>query len=154
MQKTLIDVSFPGGKRVDANIGKFVIKSDQSALSGGNGSAPEPFQLFLASIATCAGIYALSFCQSRQISTDSMLLTMECDWDEEKRRYAKFSIDLKLPEDFSEKYEKAVIKSMDLCAVKKHMIDPPQFEITTSWPEEPKIPTSIFKTEPIPEDGT
>jgi uncharacterized OsmC-like protein len=132
MKKTLIDVSFPGGKKVDAKIGKFVIKTDQSALSGGDGSAPEPFQLFLASIATCAGIYALSFCQSRHISTDSMSLTMEGDWDDEQKRYRKFSIDLTLPGDFSEKYKKAVIRSMDLCAVKRHMIDPPEFEITTS----------------------
>lgn len=132
MKKTVLDVSFPGGKRVDAKMGEFVIKSDQPAFYGGDGSAPEPFQLFLASIATCAGIYALSFCQSRQINTDSMSLTMECEWDEEKKRYQKFSIDLKLPEGFSEKYKKAVIKSMDLCAVKKHMIDPPEFEITTS----------------------
>jgi len=132
MKKTVLDVSFPGGKRVDAKMGEFVIKSDQPAFYGGDGSAPEPFQLFLASIATCAGIYALSFCQSRRINTDSMSLTMECAWDEEKKRYQKFSIDLKLPEGFSEKYKKAVIKSMDLCAVKKHMIDPPEFEITTS----------------------
>jgi uncharacterized OsmC-like protein len=132
MKKTVLDASFPGGKRVDAKMANFVIKTDQSEISGGDGSAPEPFQLFLASIATCAGIYALSFCQSRQINTDAMSLTMECEWDEEKKRYQKFSIDLKLPEDFSDKYRKAVIKSMDLCAVKKHMIDPPEFEITTS----------------------
>ncbi len=113
-------------------MGNFVIKTDQPVLYGGDGSAPEPFQLFLASIATCAGIYALSFCQSREIKTDSMSLAMECEWDEERKRYQKFSIDLKLPEGFSEKYKKAVIKSMDLCAVKKHMIDPPEFEITTS----------------------
>jgi uncharacterized OsmC-like protein len=132
MKKTVLDVSFPGGKRVDANIGNFLVKTDQPVLDGGDGSAPEPFQLFLVSIATCAGIYALSFCQSRQINTDAMSLTMECEWNEERKRYQKFSIDLKLPEDFSDKYRKAVIKSMDLCAVKKHMIDPPEFEITTS----------------------
>ncbi|MBW2095272.1 MAG: OsmC family protein [Deltaproteobacteria bacterium] len=132
MKKTILDVSFPGGKRVDAKIGNFVVKTDQPVLYGGDGSAPEPFQLFLASIATCAGIYALSFCQSRQMSTDTMSLTMECEWDEEKKRYQKISIDLKLPEGFSDKYKKAVIKSMDLCAVKKHMIDPPEFEIITS----------------------
>jgi uncharacterized OsmC-like protein len=132
MKKTVLDVSFPGGKRVDANIGNFLVKTDQPVLDGGDSSAPEPFQLFLVSIATCAGIYALSFCQSRQINTDAMSLTMECEWNEERKRYQKFSIDLKLPEDFSDKYRKAVIKSMDLCAVKKHMIDPPEFEITTS----------------------
>ena len=132
MEKALLDVSFPGGKRVDAKIGKFVAKTDQSIAYGGDASAPEPFQLFLASLATCAGIYALNFCQVRKIETNGMSLTMECEWDEEKKRYEKFSLNLKLPEGFSQKYRKAVIKSMDLCAVKRHMVDPPEFEITTS----------------------
>ncbi|RLB27631.1 MAG: osmotically inducible protein OsmC [Deltaproteobacteria bacterium] len=132
MKKALLEVTFPGGKRVDAKIGKFVIKTDQPIWSGGDGSAPEPFQLFLASIATCAGIYALSFCQTRQIDTNNMSLTMECEWDEEKKRYKKFAINLKLPEGFDPRYKKAIIKSMDLCAVKKHMVNPPEFLITTS----------------------
>ncbi|RLB42479.1 MAG: osmotically inducible protein OsmC [Deltaproteobacteria bacterium] len=132
MSKTVLEVFFPGGKRVDAKIGKFVIKTDQPVWSGGEGSAPEPFQLFLASIATCAGIYAVSFCQSRDISTDGMSLTMECEWDDERRRYKKFSINLKLPKGFDSRYKKAIIRSMDLCAVKKHMIEPPEFEITAS----------------------
>ncbi len=132
MGKTLLEVTFPGGKKVDAKIERFIIKTDQAVWAGGEGSAPEPFQLFLASIATCAGIYALSFCQSRKINTEGMFLTMECEWDEERKRYRKFSINLKLPEGFPSKYKGAVIKSMDLCAVKKHMIEPPEFEITTS----------------------
>jgi hypothetical protein len=57
---------------------------------------------------------------------------MECEWDEDKKRYPKMSINLRLPEGFDEKYRKAVIRSMDLCSVKKHMMDPPEFEITTS----------------------
>ncbi|MBW2050564.1 MAG: osmotically inducible protein OsmC, partial [Deltaproteobacteria bacterium] len=56
MKKARVEVSFPGGKRVDAQIGGFTIKTDQSRDNGGDESAPEPFQLFLASIATCAGI--------------------------------------------------------------------------------------------------
>ncbi len=132
MKRSLVEVSFPDGKRIDAKIGKFIINTDQAVANGGDESAPEPFQLFLASIATCAGIYALSFCQSRKISVDGMSLSMECDWDEDKNRYPKMSINLRLPEGFDEKYRKAVIRSMDLCSVKKHMIDPPEFEITTS----------------------
>ncbi|MBW1717551.1 MAG: OsmC family protein [Deltaproteobacteria bacterium] len=132
MKKALLEVTFPGGKRVDAKIGKFVIKTDQPIWAGGEGSAPEPFQLFLASIATCAGIYAVSFCQSREISTEGMYLTMVCEWDDERKRYSKFSINLKLPEGFDEKYKRPIIRSMDLCAVKKHMIDPPEFEISAT----------------------
>jgi len=66
------------------------------------------------------------------MSVDGMSLSMECDWNEDKNRYSKMSIDLRLPEGFDEKYRKAVVRSMDLCSVKKHMMDPPEFEITTS----------------------
>ena len=68
MDKT-IEVSFPGGKRVDGKIENMIIKTDQPVEEGGGGSAPEPFNLFLMSIATCAGIYALDFCQAREIET-------------------------------------------------------------------------------------
>ena len=132
MKRSLVKVSFPGGTKIDAQIGEFMINTDQATANGGDESAPEPFQLFLASIATCAGIYALSFCQSRKMSVDGMSLSMECDWNEDKNRYSKMSIDLRLPEGFDEKYRKAVVRSMDLCSVKKHMMDPPEFEITTS----------------------
>jgi len=132
MKKSVVEVSFPGGKKIDAQIGEFTINTDQAVANGGDASAPEPFQLFLASIATCAGIYALSFCQSRNIRPDGMSLSMECERDEDKNRYSKMSINLKLPEGFDEKYRKAVVRSMDLCSVKKHMIDPPEFAITTS----------------------
>src|SRR5690242_6208835 len=54
-----IEVSFPGGKRVDARVGSFVVHTDQPADQGGEGGAVSPFDLFLASLATCAGIYVL-----------------------------------------------------------------------------------------------
>ena len=132
MKRSFVEVSFPDGKKIDAKIGEFTINTDQAIANGGDESAPEPFQLFLASIATCAGIYALSFCQSRNIRLDGMSLSMECDWDEDKKRYPIMSIDLRLPKGFDEKYREAVVRSMDLCSVKKHMMDPPEFKITTS----------------------
>src|SRR5215471_4208280 len=58
-----IEVSFPGGKRVDAQVGEFAIRTDQPEALGGAGTAPTPYDLFLASLATCAGIYVLGFCQ-------------------------------------------------------------------------------------------
>ena len=62
-----MDIRFPGGKKVDAVYKGFTVKTDQPRGEGGDGSAPEPFDLFLASIGTCAGIYALSFCQARGV---------------------------------------------------------------------------------------
>ena len=133
MKRSLVKVSFPDGKKIDATIGEFTINTDQKKENGGDESAPEPFQLFLASIATCAGIYALNFCQARHIPLDGMSLSMECERDENENRYPKMSINLKLPDGFDEKYRKAIIRSMDLCSVKKHMLNPPEFEITTSY---------------------
>ena len=131
MDKT-IEVNFPGGKKVDGKIGNMVIKTDQPVKDGGEGSAPEPFQLFLMSIATCAGIYALDFCQTREFETKDMTLTMNCEFDSSGRVCQKLSIDLRVPAGFPEKYKKAILRTMDLCSVKKHIIDPPEFEIKTS----------------------
>jgi putative redox protein len=72
-----IHVTFPGGKRVDADFGTQVVKTDQSREHGGEGTAPEPFDLFLASLATCAGLYVLGFCNARGLSTDGIELTQD-----------------------------------------------------------------------------
>lgn len=124
-----IEVVFPGGKKVDAKMAHLVVKTDQPMKSGGDGTAPEPFQLFLVSIATCAGIYALDFCQIRGISTENMTLTMGCEFDERGRVCKKLIIDLKLPTGFPEKYKGAIARVMDGCSVKKHILNPPEFEI-------------------------
>jgi ribosomal protein S12 methylthiotransferase accessory factor len=127
-----IEVSFPGGKRIDAKIGNFQVRTDQSLANGGEGTAPEPFEFFLASIATCAGIYALEFCQAREIPTEGMALTMSCEWDEKKQLIQKLHIELKVPPGFPDRYRKAVVRVMDLCTVKKHIVHPPEFIITAN----------------------
>ena len=131
MEKT-IAVEFPGGKKIDAQIGDFVVHTDQALANGGGETAPEPFQLFLASIATCAGIYALEFCQAREITSEGMALTMSCEWDEKQQSIEKLHIDLKVPPGFPDRYKKAVARVMDLCSVKKHIIHPPEFIITVN----------------------
>jgi uncharacterized OsmC-like protein len=131
MDKT-IEVNFPGGKRVDGKIENMIIKTDQPVEEGGGGSAPEPFNLFLMSIATCAGIYALDFCQAREIETKDMALTMKCEYDPTGRVYKKLTIDLRVPAGFPEKYKKAIVRTMDLCSVKKHIVNPPEIELKTS----------------------
>ena len=127
-----LKVEFPGGLRVDAIVRGHTISTDQPIGSGGGDSAPSPFELFLSSIATCAGIYALGFCNSKGISTEGMSISMDIGKDINSGLVSKVSLDLKVPEDFPKKYESAIIKSMDLCAVKKHLQNPPEFEITTS----------------------
>ena len=127
-----ITVSFPGGKGIDAKLGNFVVHTDQTLANGGEETAPEPFQIFLASIATCAGLYALEFCQAREIPSEGMALTMTCEWDEKQRGIKKLHIDLKVPPGFPDRYKKAVVRVMDLCSVKKHIMNPPEFVITAN----------------------
>ena len=127
---TEIEVSFPGNLKVEAKIGEFVIATDQPEKAGGDGSAPTPFTLFGASIATCAGFFAVKFCRTRNISTDGMKLRMEYDWDKEKKRYPKMILQLTLPIDFPEKYHDAILRAMDQCVVKEHIHNPPEFVIS------------------------
>ncbi len=129
MNDQCASISFPGGKRVKAKIGEFEILTDQSKKSGGDASAPEPFDLFIASIATCAGIFALGFCQSRDISTEGMNLLMSCVRNEKKKMISRITLHLTLPSDFPEKYHSGIIRSMEQCTVKKHMLDAPEFVI-------------------------
>ena len=122
-------VNFPGGQKVDAIYKGFTIKSDQSERGGGEGTAPAPFDLFLASIGTCAGFYVLRFCQERDIPTDNINVVMKTDRNPETGMIGKISIDINLPDGFPEKYRKAVILAADHCAVKKHVLNAPAFDI-------------------------
>ncbi len=129
MTTKYIEVHFPGGKCVDAKVGNFHIQTDQSVKAGGQASAPEPFDLFLASIATCAGIFAVNFCESRHIDTSGMELRMESDWDKKKHLITCMRLILSLPQGFPEKYRGSIVKAMGLCTVKRHMLDAPEFDI-------------------------
>jgi len=125
-----ITVIFPGGKRVDAHYGGRTVQTDQSVNNGGEGSAPEPFDLFFVSMATCVGIYVLEFCTTRELDTEGLGVHLHSELDPEEKRYPKISIDITLPSDFPEKYRKAVWRTANLCTVKKHILTPPEFDIT------------------------
>lgn len=120
-------VTFPGGKRVDAEYKGFLIKTDQPVYAGGEGTAPQPFDLFLGSIATCVGYYVLAFCQNRGILLDQASVLMRMSRNTKKKMIDKISIEIKLPSEFPDKYTNAIIKSVDKCAVKNHMVDAPAF---------------------------
>ena len=122
-----LDVLFPGGKRVDIRVREFEISTDQSVKAGGAASAPEPFDLFLASMAACSGFYALNFCQSRGLSTDGLRLQMLWERDEKQPAQTKARLRLTLPNGFPRNYRSSIVKAMDLCAVKKHIQDAPDF---------------------------
>jgi len=128
-----IRVTYPGGKRVDAEYKGFTIKTDQPLYAGGDASAPAPFDLFLVSIAACAGIYVVSFCQSRNIPLEQSSLTMRMTKDDKTRMISKIEIEIELPPEFPEKYRNAVIKAVDQCAVKAHLQTPPEIAVGTHW---------------------
>ncbi len=127
-----MEVRFPGKLAVEAKVGNFIVRADQPAAAGGDESAPSPFALFLASLATCAGFYAVAFCRQRDIDTEGMALTASFDRDSITHRLEKVSLALTLPPGFPEKYKKAIIRSMDECAVKRTIQDPPTFEVTAA----------------------
>lgn len=122
-------VRFPGGKKVDAEYGGFTIRTDQPVAGGGEASAPQPFDLFLASIATCAGIYVKGFCDSRGLATEGLGIEMRIEREADGHRVARLVLEIRLPPGFPEKHREAVIRAADLCAVKKHIMTPPAFEI-------------------------
>lgn len=125
-------VSFPGGKRVDATYNGFTIRTDQSPRGGGEGSAPPPFDLFLASIATCAGIYVKGFCDARGLATEGLALTMSIVADPVNHRIGALELDIHLPSGFPAHFKDAVVRSAELCAVKQHLQNPPRIEVRAS----------------------
>jgi putative redox protein len=121
-------VDFPGGSRVDAHFGNFTVPTDQPPAA----SAPTPFDLFLASIATCAGIYVLGFCQQRGLPTDGIQIIQRMYHEPLTGMIAEIDIDILVPPAFPEKYRDSLIRSAELCKVKKHLEKPPKFNVTTS----------------------
>jgi ribosomal protein S12 methylthiotransferase accessory factor len=128
----MMEIIFEGGKVVTAHSHGHIIKTDQPVRSGGQNSAPSPFELFLASIGTCAGIYVKSFCDNRSIPTDNIKIIQTVEFDEETGLPVNIKLDIKLPSDFPDKYKEAVISVAELCKVKKTMASPPVFEVITS----------------------
>jgi len=130
MNEFIID--FPGGARVDAHFGPYTVKTDQPPSGGGEGSAPAPFSLFLASLGTCAGIYVLGFCRQRGLPTEGIRLVQRMESDPRTHMLSKVMLDIQLPPEFPGKYKDAVIRAAEQCAVKKHLENPPQTVVTTT----------------------
>lgn len=121
-------IDFPSGSRVDAHFGQFTVKTDQPPSA----SAPTPFDVFLSSIGTCAGIYVLRFCRQRGLPTEDLRIIQHVTRDPQTGLVSRISLDIQLPAGFPEKYRQAVIQSAQLCAVKKLLEHPPVFDIVTS----------------------
>ncbi len=127
-----MEIILNGGKVIKAKLDNHLIITDQPLENGGGNTAPAPFDLYLASIGTCAGIYIKSFCERREIPTKNIKILQTVEFDPLKRVPSNIKLDIRLPEDFPEKYKEAVINAAELCAVKKSIKNPPNFEISTS----------------------
>lgn len=125
-------VSFPGGVAVDATYEGHTVHTDQPVAAGGTDSAMSPFDLFFASIATCMGFYALRFCQQRDLATEGLRMTLDPVRDEDGKRVTLVRVAVQLPAGFPEKYRFAIERAIDHCAVKKHIMESPRFELTVS----------------------
>jgi putative redox protein len=125
-----LKVVFSGNYKIDVEYKGFTVKTDQPVRDEGDGTAPAPFDLFLVSIAACAGFYALAFCKERKIPTEGLGVTMTTERGEVSRMIDKIAIVVDVPPGFPEKYRFALVKAVDHCTVKAHMVRPPQFEIT------------------------
>lgn len=124
-----MDILFPGEKRVDVRLGSHVIHTDQPPLHGGQDAHPAPFDLFLASIGACSGIFALGFCQARGLSTEGLALHQTVTFDEKTHLPTGIRLELTLPQGFPQKYEAPILRSIEHCTVKKALAAMPHIEV-------------------------
>lgn len=124
-------IDFPGGARVDAHFRGHDLPTDQPPQGGGQDSAPMPFEVFLASIGTCAGIYILGFCRQRGIPADGIRIVQRNNFNPRNGMVDKVDLEIQVPPTFPKQYHDALIRSADLCKVKKTLENPPKFEIVT-----------------------
>ncbi|MFC1679142.1 OsmC family protein [Elusimicrobiota bacterium] len=127
-----MEITFPGSKRVRASFKGFDIDTDQSKRDGGEGEYPSPFDLFLTSLGTCAGIYVLSFCQERKLPTEGLNLIQSTERDKQSKAITRVVIKIQLPTGFPDKYKQAVVKAAELCTIKKYLGNPPSFTISAA----------------------
>ncbi|MFL6197217.1 MAG: OsmC family protein [Thermoanaerobaculia bacterium] len=132
-------ITFPGGVAVDSNFLGFTVHTDQRADHGGADTGPEPFELFLASLGTCAGFYALRFCQQREIDATGLGLRLTTEKDATGSRLGLVRMEIQLPEGFPEKYRDAIVRAADQCAIKRHIVEPPRFEVVAVPSGKPQL---------------
>ncbi len=126
-----IIVRLTGGRRVEAQLGEHRVVTDQPRENGGEDSAPSPFQLFLASLGTCAGIFVQGFCARRGIPFEEIRLIERPTFSESGALEA-VEFQLELPASFPPNYEDAVLRVIDQCSVKRAMQSPPGFRVQLS----------------------
>ncbi|QYJ96928.1 OsmC domain/YcaO domain-containing protein [Shewanella alkalitolerans] len=126
-----IKVNFLDNLRLEAKFDDFTVTADQPIRYKGDGSAPSPFDYFLASSALCAAYFVKVYCKARDISTDNIRLSQNNIVDPEDRYNQIFQIQVELPDDISDKDREGILRSIDRCTVKKVVQTGPEFKIET-----------------------
>ncbi|MDR3503232.1 MAG: OsmC domain/YcaO domain-containing protein [Legionella sp.] len=126
-----IKVNFLDNLRLEAKFDDFTVIADQPIRYKGDGSAPSPFDYFLASSALCAAYFIKVYCKARDISTENIRLSQNNIVDPEDRYNQIFQIQVELPEDISDKDREGILRSIDRCTVKKVVQTGPEFKIET-----------------------
>ncbi len=124
----VIVATLPGGRRVDASVRGHVIHTDQPLDNGGDDTAPSPFELFLGSLATCAGIFVQGFCATRGLDSRDIRVLVRPSYGEDGG-LAKVALELELPSGFPAKYEGALVRVVDQCSVKRAILAQPSFSV-------------------------
>jgi ribosomal protein S12 methylthiotransferase accessory factor len=124
-----------GGKRVDAQVGNFTVRTDQPRENGGDDTGPDPFTLFLTSLVTCAGFYVAAYCATRRIPTDGIRLVQRTESDPKTKQLLRVTIAVELPPSFPDAHRDAVVRAAATCKVKKTLASPPDIEVNASVPE-------------------
>jgi len=123
-------VTLPGGRRVDAQVGRHLLHTDQPVSNGGEDTAPSPFETFLAAIGTCAGIFVQGFCQKRELPTEGIRIRQRATYGEDGV-LTGVDLDIEVPASFPEKYREALVRVADQCSVKKAILAQPRFQVRT-----------------------
>ncbi|WP_394176760.1 OsmC domain/YcaO domain-containing protein [Thalassotalea litorea] len=124
-----IKVNFLENLRLEAKFDDFTVVTDQPIRYKGDGSAPSPFDYFLASSALCAGYFVRVYCNARNIPTDNIRLSQNNIVDPEDRYNQIFQIQIELPDTISEKDQQGILRSIDRCTVKKVIQTEPEFKV-------------------------
>ncbi|MGB0835681.1 MAG: OsmC domain/YcaO domain-containing protein [Psychrobium sp.] len=146
-----INVNFLDNLRLEAKFDDFTVIADQPIRYKGDGSAPGPFDYFLASSAMCAAYFVKVYCNSRDIPTDGISVSQNNIVDPENRYQQTFKIQVQLPDSISERDRTGILRAIDRCTVKRVVQNQPEFivEAVTNLKDE-----SDAMLMELPDDGS
>lgn len=131
-------VKLPGGRRVDAQVGRHTIHTDQPISNGGQDAAPAPFDVFLASMGACSGIFVQGFCAKRGIPYEDIRIVERPEYGADGTLHA-VDFDIQLPPGFPEKYREALVRVVEQCSVKRAIQAQPTFHVHAIPSEQTRV---------------